>query len=546
MIPPLSHWRVALPLAINSPRLHWRSTLAAMTSTSDSGLSNGDTTDGSMSPTSSDDGILKTAVTIIPDRLYFVRSDTVPDARDDLFSFNTDSELVYDSFFDDFGPLNIAKVYRYCEKVQKLLLLNEEARKRKVVHYTSLTEDRKFVNAAWLIGAYAIIKLKKTPEEVLPQLEAAARRNIISFRDASCGPATYKLPLKDCLIALHRSIELRFFDYDSFDLEEYEYYERVENGDFNWITPKFLAFCGPHQRTKLDGYPVHAPEEYFKYFKEHNISTIVRLNSPQYSAERFVTAGFDHKDLIFPDGTSPADHILKEFLRIAETAKGGLAIHCKAGLGRTGTLIAAYLMKHNQFSASEAIAWCRIVRPGSVIGQQQHYLESIKDKLWMDGTVANRANPAAYSSPLSTEFPGFSINGGCHLTRGETSGDHVKELVEISSSSVSTEVVDESGRTTVHEITVVETTISAVCTDPDNVPLDPEGDPSTDDAKIDDDDETTQGDVLNNIKVLRDKARNDRCHTRSMARSGPPVEDAQPPSPPMNDKLQKPKKLKTR
>ena len=48
---------------------------------------------------------------------------------------------------------------------------------------------------------------------------------------------------------------------------------------------------------------------------------------------------------------------------------------CTAGLGRTGTLIACYMMKHYRFTAAEAIAWIRIARPGSIIGPQQHYLE---------------------------------------------------------------------------------------------------------------------------------------------------------------------------
>lgn len=46
-----------------------------------------------------------------------------------------------------------------------------------------------------------------------------------------------------------------------------------------------------------------------------------------------------------------------------------------AGLGRTGTLIGCYLMKHYRFTAGEAIAWIRICRPGSVIGPQQNFLE---------------------------------------------------------------------------------------------------------------------------------------------------------------------------
>lgn len=48
----------------------------------------------------------------------------------------------------------------------------------------------------------------------------------------------------------------------------------------------------------------------------------------------------------------------------------------KAGLGRTGTLIGCYLMKHYHMTAAEVIAWIRIARPGSILGPQQHYLES--------------------------------------------------------------------------------------------------------------------------------------------------------------------------
>ena len=77
------------------------------------------------------------------------------------------------------------------------------------------------------------------------------------------------------------------------------------------------------------GYPLHAPEAYFPYFRKYNVTCIVRLNKKIYDARRFKDAGFDHYDLFFSDGSAPNDQILNRFLDISENSKGAIAIHCK-------------------------------------------------------------------------------------------------------------------------------------------------------------------------------------------------------------------------
>jgi len=73
----------------------------------------------------------------------------------------------------------------------------------------------------------------------------------------------------------------------------------------------------------------------------------VRLNEPdKYSASSFTNHGISHSDLFFVDGSTPPQRIVDRFMAISEKEQGAIAIHCKAGLGRTGTLIGIYAMKH--------------------------------------------------------------------------------------------------------------------------------------------------------------------------------------------------------
>ncbi|CAF3360316.1 unnamed protein product [Rotaria sp. Silwood1] len=360
--------------------------------------------DGNGGGGGSETDIIGSASEIFKDRLYFATLRIKPKSTANTHYFSIDDEFVYENFYADFGPLNLAVVHRYCTKLNKKLNNSTLAHKR-IIHYTTF-DPKKRANAAFLIATYSIIYLKRTPEDAYKPLVSGinAAHPFLPFRDASLGSSSYNLTLLDTLQGFYKAMLHGFFDFENFDLDEYEHYEKVENGDLNWIVPrKLLAFSGPHAKSKIEnGYPLHAPEAYFTYFRKRNVSTIVRLNKKIYDSKRFIDAGFDHYELFFNDGSTPSDAITLKFLNIVEQAKGAVAVHCKAGLGRTGTLIGAYLMKHYKFTAAEVIAWLRICRPGSVIGPQQNYLEEKQAWLWSLGDTYRIKDRPRYMSYFGT------------------------------------------------------------------------------------------------------------------------------------------------
>jgi protein-tyrosine phosphatase len=163
-----------------------------------------------------------------------------------------------------------------------------------------------------------------------------------------------------------------------------------QNGDLNWIIKdKILAFAGPsfERHVSPEGYCTLAPADYIPYFQQRNVGLVVRLNKKGYNEEDFIDAGIEHLEAYFLDGSCPPMHILETVLEAFEKVPEdkAFAVHCKAGLGRTGSCIGAYMMKHYRFTATECIAWMRICRPGMVIGPQQHFLKQIEGIMWQAG-----------------------------------------------------------------------------------------------------------------------------------------------------------------
>mmetsp|Transcript_24512 Transcript_24512/g.53697 ORF Transcript_24512/g.53697 Transcript_24512/m.53697 type:complete len:475 (-) Transcript_24512:279-1703(-) len=249
------------------------------------------------------------------------------------------------------------------------------------------------------------------------------------FHDASPYKCHYHLTLRDCLAALVKARQFRFFDWgDRFDVKEYEHFEQVENGDLNWIVKdKILAFAGPSfvKTVSPEGYCTLSPNDYIPYFKRKNIGLVVRLNKKNYEETQFTNAGMDHYEEVYTDGSCPhmdtLQKVVASFERVVATQNKGFAVHCKAGLGRTGTCIGAYLMKHYRMTAKEVIGWMRICRPGMVIGPQQEFLEQIQPIMWYEGDAMRAANSPSLSQLATNMSMSMSMSASASASASRSS-----------------------------------------------------------------------------------------------------------------------------
>lgn len=82
------------------------------------------------------------------------KTDVKPRNTSNTHYFTIDDELMYENFFNDFGPLTVCMLYRFCQMLNRKLNSPLYA-KKKIVHYTSMNQEKR-VNAAYLIGAYSV------------------------------------------------------------------------------------------------------------------------------------------------------------------------------------------------------------------------------------------------------------------------------------------------------------------------------------------------------------------------------------------------------
>jgi atypical dual specificity phosphatase len=143
---------------------------------------------------------------------------------------------------------------------------------------------------------------------------------------------------------------------------------------FSWIDPGRLAAMG-------------CPDdpETLAWLRQQGIELVITLTEEPLRRDWLTDAGLLALHVPIGDMTAPTFDQIEacvSALRKAKEQGMGVAIHCFAGKGRTGTILAAYFVDRG-LSPEEAIARIRELRPGSIetdeqIQAVQHYARSRK------------------------------------------------------------------------------------------------------------------------------------------------------------------------
>ncbi len=139
-----------------------------------------------------------------------------------------------------------------------------------------------------------------------------------------------------------------------------------------------------HLERRLSGHAgLMAFDDELPFLYSQGIRAIVSLLNIPSDATVFESAGFSFLCLPVLDGQAPSLEQADEFVRFVDrerTSQKPVAVHCEAGLGRTGTLLGVYLIAQGE-SAQTAIQRIRMVESSAVETPRQiQFLEEYAKK----------------------------------------------------------------------------------------------------------------------------------------------------------------------
>ncbi len=124
--------------------------------------------------------------------------------------------------------------------------------------------------------------------------------------------------------------------------------------------------------NKLAGSAVPTSKDEVKWLQEEGVKSIVTIREEPLEDEWLDDVNYLHvhsNDMGVPEFDDLVSSV--DFIHERLVNNEPVMVHCLAGLGRTGTILACYLIKYEKMSSDDAITRIRKQRPGSIQSYSQ-------------------------------------------------------------------------------------------------------------------------------------------------------------------------------